>query len=120
MECEAMLDLPNEPVADDLACGCGVGHLLGPFSVAGAVTMLHGFAATTSRLIAHLTIIGTAASVRVAWMGAPRSTMPSSSAITSRRVMPFALRQPQAGGTSLFMMRASSAPLRFLLACLSR
>ena len=52
------------------------------------------------------------ARVRFAAIGEPRSTIPSSSAITSRRAMLLALRRPQAGITSLRKMRSSSAAER--------
>ena len=83
-------------------------------SLLGGLTMWQGLTSRTSRLIAQLNILRTTSRVLLAWMGAPRATIRSSRAITSRRRMSLALRWPQRGKTSLRRIRSSSSALRFL------
>ena len=82
-------------------------------SAAGARTARQGVTVTMSLLTAKLNILRITASVRFAMMRAPRSTIPSSSRITSRRVIPPALRRPHSESTSFSRIRASSLQDRF-------
>jgi hypothetical protein len=56
----------------------------------------------------------TSAGIRLAWIGAPRSTMGSRRARTSARVIVCAFRVPQVGRTSRSSRRTSSTPAFFM------
>ena len=71
-------------------------------------TLKNGVFSIRPRSMAKLNILRVTSSTLLDWVGAPRSTMPSRSRVTSRFVMSAALRLPQSGITSFLRARSSS------------